>query len=79
MLGELVKLFSDSGRDGVNLSTSRLSGSGESLREAGCRDQCAISEIKGDQAYVFELIDLFDDSFDNLIRKQMPDSLIASR
>lgn len=32
VLGELVKLFSDSGRDGVNLSTSRLSGSGESLR-----------------------------------------------
>jgi hypothetical protein len=32
VLGELVKLFGDSGRDGVHLSTSRLSGSGESLR-----------------------------------------------
>lgn len=32
VLSELVKLFSDSSRDGMNLSTSRLSGSGESLR-----------------------------------------------
>jgi hypothetical protein len=52
----------------MNLSSSRLSGSGKSLEASWRMIQCEAIGSKREKTRVFEFVDLFDEPFDHFIR-----------